>query len=90
MKKMVLKVAAVALCMSGFLAVNARNANPAPTCQNQDPIAVGAVEAGDQMQITRCKTSSPNVSDECPMPFEVIYCQITSGPGQGIYLGPIL
>ena len=64
MKKIVLKIAAVALCMSGFF-------------------AIGVVEAGESMQVTKCKTSNP-LAGECPG-FQVECCQITSGPGQGTY-----
>ena len=71
MKKIVLKVAAVALCMSGFF-------------------AVGAVQADDSLQVTKCQTTRPDLSGECPAPFQVVCCQITSGPNQGTYLGPIL
>lgn len=48
MKKIVLKVAAVALFMTGFLAVNANSTDPQPQC-NQ-----GGAECSNFPQITCC------------------------------------
>ncbi|MCG8319753.1 MAG: hypothetical protein MI921_09645 [Cytophagales bacterium] len=52
MKKIVLKVAAVALCMSGFLAVNANNVNQPPTCEKANPILEG--ECSGTLQVPCC------------------------------------
>lgn len=56
MKKIVLKVAAVGLFMSGFLAVNAKTANQVGTCNNPDPILAG--ECSNQGDIPCCVTSN--------------------------------
>lgn len=53
MKKIVLKVAAVALFMSGFLAVNAKTANQSTPCP-QDPLSL----CSDQGEIECCVTSN--------------------------------
>lgn len=54
MKKIVLKVAAVALCTSGFFAVNATNVDQAPRCQKQNPILEG--ECSGAPVVTCCVT----------------------------------